>query len=362
MSGLPDSANQPWTVLHDFAFDVGGAERVTALLANGVLDDAPVIAFGGDAEVFRDLGVRNARIRYPWLFRRRGYRQASLLLPALLRATAPIAGNLLASSYAFSHHVRATGRKVVYCHSPLRQVWSGEDMYLDRLPRAVQGPARWPLHALRASDRRAAGSATDYVANSKVVAERLHRFYGFRVSAVAHPPPDSAFCPGPQERGDHYLWAGRIVEPYKKLTPVIEAFRGLDRRLVVVGDGRDAKQLRGTAPPNVTFLGALDTRGLADQYRQARALIFPSEDDFGLVPVEAMACGAPVIALNRGGATETVLDGTTGVLFDEPDVPSISAAVRRFEQLDWDESVVVAQSERFGHAQFVCTMREVLDA
>lgn len=350
----------PWTVVHDFAFDVGGAERVTAALANEVLDGAPVVTLGGEQGLLDDLGIDDVTIAYPRLFRRDSYRRASLLLPAMLRAAAPVEGHVLASSYAFSHHVRATGRKVVYCHSPLRQAWSGEQMYLDRLPRATHRAARLPLRALRASDRRAADTATDYVANSTVVAARLERFYGIEAAAVAYPPPHEAFTRGPDERGGHYLWAGRIVEPYKKLTPVIEAFRHLDRELVVAGDGRDAARLRATAPPNVTFIGAVGTERLAAEYRRARALLFPSEDDFGLVPVEAMSCGTPVIALARGGATETVLDGTSGVLFDESDPATITAAVRRFESLDLDEDAVEAQGRRFGREQFVRTVRQVL--
>ncbi len=349
-----------WTVAHDFAFDLGGAERVSATIAQDVLGGAPVVSLGGEARIFHELGVGDVTIRYPHLFRKRTYRQVSLLLPLLLRTAAPVEGNLLASSYAFSHHVRASGRKVVYCHSPLRQAWSGESMYLSRLPKVLHPSARLSLKALRGSDMRAAESATDYIANSRVVAERLKRFYGLKAVAVAYPPPDVAFRPLPGERGDHYLWAGRIVEPYKKLTPVIEAFRGLDRRLVVVGDGRDAERLRATAPANVSFVGAVDTQELAGHYRSARALIFPSEDDFGLVPVEAMACGTPVLALNRGGATETVADGLSGVLFDEADAPSVRAAIERFEQMDFDEQAVEEHSRKFGREEFVRTMHEML--
>lgn len=356
------SVSGSWTVTHDFAFDVGGAERVTALIANGVVEGAPVVALGGRAEVLEGLGVADVSVRYPNLFRRTGYRQLSLLLPALLQAGRPIEGDVIASSYAFAHHVRATGRKVVYCHSPLRQAWSGESMYLRRLPRPLQAPAGFPLAALRAVDLRAARSAVSYVANSAVVAERVRTFYGIEAAAIAHPPPDDWFCPGSEEREDHYLWAGRIVEPYKKLTPVLEAFRELDRELVVIGDGRDAERLRGIAPPNVRFLGAVDTERLAMEYRRARALIFPSEDDFGLVPVEAMACGTPVIALDRGGATETVSDGVTGVLFEAPTSDDVRSAVRRFETLDWDEAAIVEHSQQFGRTHFVRTMREVLEA
>lgn len=349
-----------WTVVHDFAFDVGGAERVTAMLATDVLRDAPVLTLGGHEEVLHELGVADVRVHHPRLFRPSTYRQASLALPLMLRLQRPVEGDVLASSYAFAHHVRATGTKVVYCHTPLRQVWSGASMYLSRLPGPMQKVVSAPMEVLRSSDRRAAASATRYVANSSVVAGRLREFYGMRDVPVVPPPPDPAFTTGAEEREDHYLWAGRIVEPYKKLTQVLEAFRGLDRQLLVVGDGRDAERLRAIAPPNVTFVGPMGTQDLAKEYRRARAVLFPSEDDFGLVPVEAMSCGAPVVALGKGGATETVVDGVTGVLFDEPTPEAILAAVRRFERLDLQEEDVVAHSRNFGLEHFVHAMRDVL--
>ena len=351
-----------WSVAHDFGYTVGGAERVSALLALEVAVDGPLVALAGRPEVFAATGVHDVRLLYPRLFGEAHYRQASLAVPLLSRVTRPIEGNVVASSYAFAHHVRATGEMVVYCHTPLRQVWSGADLYADGLPGPLRGAANLAMAGLRRADRKAARRAAAYVANSNAVAQRIREFYGIEPAAVAHPPHDNHFRPQDVEREDHYLWAGRIVEPYKRLEPLLETFRERPHlRLVVAGDGRDAARLRAVAPSNVEFVGELGTTGLADAFSRARAVIFPSEDDFGLVPVEAMATGAPVIALGRGGALETVVDGLTGVLFSDHTPAVMGAALERFERETWDARAIVAHAEEnFGQDQFVRTMRSVL--
>ena len=351
-----------WRVAHDFCYVLGGAERVSALLAREGAVDGPVVALGGRPEVFHDAGVESVEIRYPRTFGERHYRQLSLAVPMLSRFARPVEGNLLASSYAFSHHLRATGRTVVYCHSPLRQVWSGADMYVDHVPGPARRAARLAIGRLRDADRRAAHRAAAYVANSAAVADRIRRYYGIEPAAVVHPPVDAHFRRYDLPREDHYVWAGRIVEPYKRLGAVLEAFRAHPgRRLVVVGDGRDAPRLRATAPPNVRFVGPLGTAEVARAYATARAVIFPSEDDFGLVPVEAMACGTPVVALGRGGALETVVDGVTGVLFGEPTPAALNRALARFEAAAWDEGAIARYAEEsFGRPHFIRVMRDVL--
>ncbi len=349
-----------WLVTHDFAFSLGGAERVTAVLAEKVLDGAPVHCFGGDPEVLTGLGVKEVHIRHPRLFRPASYRQASLLLPASTHFRSPIEGNVLASSYAFAHHVAASGALVVYCHTPLRQAWSGRQMYLESLPKAARTLAGRLLNGLRHTDRRRALAADAYIANSRAVAERIAHFYGIEPVATVHPPYDPRFRVRAAERGDHYVWAGRIVEPYKRLEPLIEAFRGSDRRLLVIGDGRDGPRLRATAPPNVTFVGSLGTEELAHAYSEARAVLFPSEDDFGIVPIEAMACGAPVIALGRGGALDTVVAGETGVYFPEPTPSAIATAIDHFERERFDTDRILERAHDFSEERFVETMRDIV--
>ncbi len=351
-----------WLVTHDFAFSLGGAERVTAVLAAQVLGGSPVHCFGGEADVLTGLGVEEVHIRHPRLFRPGSYRQASLLLPATNHLRASFEGNVLASSYAFAHHVSASGALLVYCHTPLRQAWSGQQMYLETLPGAVRPVARRMLEQLRRVDRNRALAADAYIANSRAVAERIQRFYGINAVATVHPPYDPRFHVRDSRRGEHYVWAGRIVEPYKRLEPLIEAFRGTDRRLLVIGDGRDGPRLRASAPANVTFAGTLSTDELALAYSEARAVLFPSEDDFGIVPIEAMACGAPVVALGRGGALDTVVEGETGVFFPEPTPSAIATALDRFEAEGFDIARILERARDFSEQRFVEAMRKVVAA
>lgn len=349
-----------WVVTHDFAYTLGGAERVSALLVTDVVPGATLMPFAGEPDVFTDLGVPAPDFHRQRWFTERNYRQVSLVLPLLCRRTRPLDEPVIASSYAFAHHVRTTASKIVYCHSPLRQIWSGREMYLDSMPTIVRPPAGAALRSLRRADLAAAASATCYVANSHAVADRVTRYYGIDPVAVIHPPHDPRFAPGPTERGEHYLWAGRIVEPYKRLTVLVDAFRELDRELWVVGDGRDAARIRAGSPANVRFLGPMATDDLVLEYQRARAVLFPSEDDFGIVPIEAMACGAPVIAFGRGGALETVVDGETGVLFDEQHPVAVREAIARFEASAFDGSRIIDHAEGFSEQAFVRAMRAVV--
>jgi glycosyltransferase involved in cell wall biosynthesis len=351
----------PWSVAHDFTFALGGAERVTALLANEVLDAAPVYAFGGDREPMVELGCERLYLMFPKMFDANNYRLRSLVLPLVLNHRQPIPGNLIASSYAFAHHVQAEGVKVVYCHSPLRQIWSGASVYARDLRPPVRLAYRQVAAALRAMDRSRASQADAYVANSRVVASRIKRFYGLDDVPVVYPPVDERFDWAPKPRSDHYLWVGRIVEPYKRLSLVLEAFERTDRRLRVVGDGRDRQRLEAMAPANVEFVGSLATEELAREYRDCRALIFPSEDDFGMVPPEAMACGAPVVAIDRGGASETVRDAVTGVHFSEVSSESLLRALERFESLEFSSSSIAMYAKnRFSTMGFVEGIRSIL--
>ncbi|MFZ8758371.1 glycosyltransferase [Microbacterium sp. HMH0099] len=344
------------TLGHDFFFQFGGAERVTSTLANETFAGSAVIALGGDQRIMRELQLERTKIIGSAGLNANNYRTRSLAAPVKLHREL-IEGNLISSSYAFIHHLRATGLHLVYCHSPLRQIWSGRGDYArgrlaNRLAlRGVSGP-------LRKIDRAAARRADAYVATNKVVASRVTEFYGVIPYAIVPPPIDDRFFSEPIERGETYVWAGRIVEPYKRLGLVIEAFRNTKRQLVVVGDGRDRARLESAAPPNVTFVGRKKTSELASIFAGSKALIFPSEDDFGMVPIEAMASGTPVIAWDGGGPAETVREGV-GIRFREPTTTALHAALTAFESQDWDPREIHAYAKKFSTSEFSGRMRDV---
>ncbi|MBC3761712.1 glycosyltransferase [Quadrisphaera oryzae] len=356
--------DQRWTVVHDFAYVHAGAERVTQVLANRVVPGAPLLAIGGRSSVLDGMGIDGGwRTVVPAdRMAESTYRSLAPLYPALLRRRRPLEGDAICSSYAFAHLVPVRGRRVVYCHTPLRQVWSGYDSYSAHASRVQRTLLEAVARRLRASDLAGARSAAAYIASSRAVADRIHRYYG-RTAPVISPPIDTAvFHPGTGVDTEHpyYLWVGRIVEPYKRLEMTIEAFRGSPHRLVVAGEGRDRARLEASAPANVEFRGWQRDHELAALYRGAQAVIFPSEDDFGLVPVESMACGTPSVALAAGGAAETVAEGETGTFFTEQRPEHLRRALDRAAAHGWDRNAIAARGRRHGTDAFVAAVRQVL--
>jgi glycosyltransferase involved in cell wall biosynthesis len=210
----------------------------------------------------------------------------------------------------------------------------------------------------RRPDRRAADRLTAAVANSHSVAERIRRWWGRDASVVA-PPVDTAFytpAPGASAgSGDYFLVAGRLV-PYKRPELAVAAATKAGVKLVVAGDGRARRSVEAAAGPTVEILGRVDNDQMRDLYRNCRALLFPGEEDFGIMPVEAQACGAPVIARAVGGVLDTVVPGATGVLYgattDTDHVETLAAVLRNFADDDFDRSAIREHAEKFAPARF----------
>ena len=353
------------TLAHDFTETYGGAERVLAAFAR-MFPDAPVWSILGRRRIAERIGIED---RIETLLPERdlllrGYRGLAPVYPLLVRRRRlPAADLLLSSSYAFANGFRTVNDapKLCYCHSPLRFAWSMTSEYADALERLPLGRrAVRPLaSAMRGIDRRAAASVTRFVANSSFVAQQIEAFYG-RSSAVVRPPVDTALF-RPADSGGHdgyYLLCGRLVEAYKRPSLAVAAFTGLDRRLLVAGDGPALGQLRHLAGPNVEFLGALSDDELIPLMQRCAALVFPSRDDFGLLPVEVMVCGRPVLAFAGGGALETVVAGETGEFFPRQEVGALREAIREFDPDAYDPAAIRRHAERFGRDRFEQRIRE----
>jgi glycosyltransferase involved in cell wall biosynthesis len=224
---------------------------------------------------------------------------------------------------------------------------------------------RWAMpplaHYMRVWDTVSASRVDHYVANSQAVSGRIRRYYG-RDATVIWPPVDvEAFAPvGAEERGDYILMVGELVA-YKRPELAVEAFNRMRRKLVVIGGGEMRGRIRRLAGPTVTVLGPAPFADLQHHYARGQALIFPGEEDFGIVPVEAMASGRPVIAYGRGGATETVVPGVSGVIFDEQSVEALIDAVEGFRDADFNPLAIVAHARNFSREVFIAAMREQVD-
>lgn len=346
-------------IAHDFTEVYGGAERIASTIAE-LLPGAPFWSILGHRSVTDRMGLgdrahtllpeREALVR--------NFRLLTPLYPALVRRRRlPAADVLVTSTYAFAHGFRTENDapQVAYCYSPLRFAWSMTGAYEEHWARGrLARPAFRALAAwMRAADRRAAAGVTTYVAESHYVAEQIRRFYG-RDAEVVHPPVDTElFVPdGQGAYEDYFLICGRLIEPYKRFGIAIDAFRELPHRLLVAGDGPAYPELAAKAGPNVEFVGRLGDEELVPLMQRAAATLFPSTDDFGLIPVESMACGRPVIAFAEGGALETVKAGTTGEFFSSPTAEALREAVERFDPDAYDPAAIRAHAEGWSLPRF----------
>ena len=325
--------------MHDWLPVYGGAERVLEQIIN-VFPEADLFSMvdlipEGQRDFLHNKPVHTSFIqRLP--FARTKYRAYLPLMPLAVEQFDFSSYDLiLSSSYAVAKGV-ITGpdqMHICYCHSPIRYAWDLQNQYLAAAG-LTKGPKSWLarsiLHYLRSWDAQSAAGVDAFMANSRFVAKRIEKTYR-RQAAVVHPPVDIAgFSLDPEKEG-YYLTASRMV-PYKRIDLIVEAFTGMpDRELRVVGEGPDFEKIKARAGSNVKMLGYQSFEALKAQMQKARAFVFAAEEDFGIAPVEAQACGTPVIAFGKGGVTETVIDGETGVFFEEQTVESLQAGVRVFE-------------------------------
>jgi glycosyltransferase involved in cell wall biosynthesis len=257
---------------------------------------------------------------------------------------------------------RGGARHISYCHSPMRYAW-------DQFP-AYFGPARvgrfasrWiyrpVLARLARWDAATVHRVDRFLANSHYVAGRIRRYYN-REATTVYPPADTAFYqPASTPAASHFLIVSALV-PYKRLELAIDACARVGARLRIVGDGPGREELERRAGAHVEFLGRATDEQVREEYQQAAAVLLPGEEDFGIVPVEAQACGRPVVALGRGGVLETVIDGETGVLVPEPTVDAFAAGLERFARTRFDAARIRANAERFARERHVEQMTAVI--
>lgn len=329
-------------IAHDFMETYGGAERVTQEMARA-FPDAPVVTLLGRRSVAERMGVAD-RFRSILPPRERLLNHYRLLAPLFPAITETMrleeADVLLTSSYAFAHGFRTANDapQVCYCHSPLRFAWTMTESYQREWAPSPASSRAFGLltRLMRRSDVRSSRRVARYLTQSRYTAEQIERIYGRKAEIIGAPVDCEVFHPNEGNHDDYFLLCGRLIEPYKRASIVVEAFRHLPARLVVAGDGPALPDLRRAAPPNVEFVGHLNDRELVDTMQHCAAGIFPSQDDFGLVPLEVMACGRPVLAYANGGAAQTVVDGLSGRLFRDQTPRGVIRAVENFAPHEYD--------------------------
>ena len=346
-------------IVHDLLVNFGGAESVTLNLAE-LFPDAPIYTLLYHPRL--DKFFPNKKIIVSPLQRWfRTFRvPTKFLLPWMAGAIEGFNFSgydlVISSNNSFAGGIITEPETVhiSYCHSPTRYLWDSYHTYIadQRLPEWAKTIVKSLLHNLRIWDKLSAGRANVYVANSAHVQKRIHKYYR-RDSAIIYPPVDTHKITPKKSNAGYFLILSRLSS-YKRVDLAIEACNALKLPLVIIGEGEGRRSLERLAGPTIEFLGWQSEENKLEYLRNARALLFPGEDDFGIVPVEAMAAGKPVIAYGTGGALESVVEGKTGLFFDEPTTESLTVAIRRFMTMEkkFDWRMISQHAQKFSREKF----------
>lgn len=345
-------------IIHYWLVGMRGGERVIEQLCQ-LYPQADIYTHVVNPDALSDV-LRAHRIETTWIsklpFAERLYQAYLPFMPRALEELDLTSYDLVISSEsgpAKGVIVHPDARHVCYCHSPMRYIWDQYGFYtkdLNPIKRAVFARV---AHKLRMWDVTSAARVDRFVANSSFIAERIQRYYRRDADVIAPPVDTDYFAPSPDGPKDFYLFVSELVG-YKRADLVVEAFNALGLPLMVIGDGEQMEHLQRIAKPNVTLRGRQPRAELKAAFAACKALVFPAEEDFGIVPVEAMASGRPVIAYAGGGARDTVKPGVSGVTFPAQTVEALIDAVRGFEDTaaDFDSDAIVRHAASFSEARF----------
>ncbi|WP_337967937.1 glycosyltransferase family 4 protein [uncultured Flavobacterium sp.] len=272
---------------------------------------------------------------------------------------------IISSSSAVAKGVKTHKNQlhICYCHSPMRYAWDLQDQYLkdSGLDSGLKGfYAKYVLNKIRKWDLKTSENVDYFIANSNHIAQRIKKIYN-RESTVIYPPVDVDFFTLKEEKEDYYFAASRLVS-YKKTQLIVEAFNELPQlKLIVAGDGPEFEKLQKIAKSNIEFVGFVDNLRLKSYMQKAKAFVFAAEEDFGIIPVEAQACGTPVIAFGKGGTLETVVENETGVFFKEQNPQKIKEAIINFENIKFDPQIIREHAMKFSKQRFENEMKEFIE-
>ena len=354
-------------LVHDWLTGMRGGERVLEALCErfpGAELFTLIHVPGSVAPIIEQRRIHTSALQFlPGV--RHYYRECLPLFPSLIEQFDLERFDLVISSshcVAKSVLTRPDAVHLCYCHTPMRYAWDQFDAYFGpiRIGPAASAAMRLVMDRLADWDRDTADRVGCYVTNSQHVAGRIRRYYN-REAIVVYPPVDTDFFHPDSAVPERYALVVSALVPYKRIDVAIDACRAARVPLKIVGSGPDRARLERSAGPDVQFLGRQNDENLRTLYRRAAVAVMPGEEDFGIVPVEAQACGRPVIALGRGGALETVVPGETGGLVDESTPQAFAAAIAAAVDRAWDSAAIRQHAERFGRRRFFDDMSTVID-
>jgi len=349
-------------IVHDWFAGYAGSERVVESLTN-IWNESDVYAlfsFLNDEE--RRIIIKDNRLYTSFLQKiasKKNYRNFLPLFPLAVETFDFSPYQLIISS----SHAVAKGAKtnstqlhICYCHTPIRYVWDLREQYLNQanLKSGLKGwAANKILNYMKKWDLKTKDRPDYYVANSRYIAERIKRIYNIEAEVI-YPPVDTEKFKCEPAKENYYLTASRFV-PYKKIDLIAETFTGMpEKKLIIVGEGPEERKIKSKSGKNIEFVGFKTAGELSGFMQKAKAFVFAAEEDFGIVVIEALSCGTPVIALNKGGSAETVINNKHGILFDEQTPGSLAGAVELFEknEIKFDPKELANYAENFSRGIF----------
>ncbi len=352
-------------LVHDWLNGMRGGERCLDVLCE-IYPEAPIYTlFYEKGKLPRSIACHDIRTtwinRLPAVYSR--YRNYLPFFPAAIESLDLGAFDLVIST---SHCVAKGAKKgkeafhICYCFTPMRYAWGFFDEYFGNKNFVLRALIRTAVKKLQTWDKKATDRVDRFVAISHHVRHRIKKYYD-REAEVIYPPCETDFYTlNPAVARENFYLVVSALVPYKKIELAIEAFAGGSRRLVIIGDGPERKKLESMSSDNVQFLGWKPDEALRDYYRRARGLIFPGEEDFGIVPLEAQACGCPVIAYGVGGALETILEEKTGTFFTELSVKGLLDSIENFEKKEWGAQDARHNALRFSRTRFKDEMKNYI--
>lgn len=343
-------------LVHDYLNQYGGAERVLEAFCE-MFPDAPIYTLVYDAKL-TGFAFEGRKIKTSFLQKvplaASQHRYFPVFMPYAVEQLDMSDYDLVLSdsgSYAKGVITRPGTLHISYCHTPHRYAWDNSHKLVGGFgyPRIIKALSPFFMTYVRMWDTAASLRVDAFIANSEFVAKRIKKYYGRDSEVICPPLNTERFAPG--ETSDYFLMVGRMV-PYKKFDLAIEVFNRLGMKLKIVGDGPERKKLEKRATSNIEFVGLVSEPYLAEYYAHAQALLFPQEEDFGVVAVECMASGTPVIAYRGGGALEIIKEGEDGIFFDEQTKDSLVGAIAKFQNMQFDPMLIRQHAMRFDTARF----------